>query len=108
MIVYISTRSKKTKKQKMKDRTTWEEYQTKYGLKNKKEGGSVALILTAPYRRVVKSIPSLGDGIGNAVKKDRNQYTGNKMLGVACMHKSNLVPIFNDEAAVEVANMRRG
>jgi len=64
--------------------------------------------VTAPFRREVKSIPSLGDGIGNAVKKDRNQYTGDKMLGVACMHKSNLVPIFNDEAAVEVANMRRG
>lgn len=35
-------------------------------------------------------------------------YTGNKIVGIATMHKSNLVPIFNDEAAIEVAQMRRG
>lgn len=35
-------------------------------------------------------------------------YTGNKIVGIATMHKSNLVPIFNDQAAVEVAQMRRG
>ena len=35
-------------------------------------------------------------------------YTGDKIVGIATMHKSNLVPIFNDQAAVEVAQMRRG
>lgn len=112
MIVYMSTKSKKTMKQKMKEKSAWEEYKAKYGLSEKKDQSSVrytpTLVVTSPYRREVKSIPSLGDGIGNAVKKDRNEYTGDKMIGVACMHKSNLVPIFNDEAAVEVANMRRG
>jgi hypothetical protein len=108
MIVYMNTRSKKTKKQMIKEKIAWQQYQTKYGLKNKNDNSKAPLILTATYRREVPYVPSLGDGIGNAVKKDRNQYTGNKMLGVACMHKSNLVPIFNDEAAIEVANMRRG
>jgi hypothetical protein len=30
------------------------------------------------------------------------------MLGIAVMHKSNLVPIFSDDNAVEVSRMRRG
>jgi hypothetical protein len=38
------------------------------------------------------------------------QYTGErKLLGIATMHKSNMVPIFEDqkEQAVEIAQMRR-
>jgi hypothetical protein len=34
-------------------------------------------------------------------------YTGDKIIGIAAMHKSNLVPVFNDEAAKEVSSMRR-
>jgi hypothetical protein len=30
------------------------------------------------------------------------------MLGIGVMHKSNSVPIFSDEEAVEIATMRRG
>lgn len=112
MIVYMSTKSKKTKKQKMKEKSAWEEYKMKYGLKDKVDQSSVKFtfnpVVVSPYRREVKSIPSLGDGIGNAVKKERDQYTGNKMLGVACMHKSNLVPVFSEDEAVEVSTMRRG
>jgi hypothetical protein len=29
------------------------------------------------------------------------------MLGIAAMHKSNLVPLFAEEAAIEVSQMRR-
>lgn len=39
--------------------------------------------------------------------KESQQYTGTKMLGVGQMHKSNAVPIFNHEAAEDVAKMRR-
>lgn len=34
-------------------------------------------------------------------------YTGTRLKGIAIMHKSNLVPIFNDEEAIEIAKMRR-
>lgn len=39
--------------------------------------------------------------------KSRQQYTGTQMLGIATMHKSNSVPVFNSQAAVELAQMRR-
>ena len=34
-------------------------------------------------------------------------YTGTRLKGIAIMHKSNLVPIFNNEEAIEIAKMRR-
>lgn len=34
-------------------------------------------------------------------------YTGTKVIGIAVMHKSNAVPIFSNEEAVEVSSMRR-
>lgn len=46
--------------------------------------------------------------MGIAAKAPTKVYTGNAMIGLAQMHKSNLVPIFNSEAAVDVAKMRRG
>ena len=64
------------------------------------------------------NIPShnLERSFGPAIKKEPRQYTGErKLLGVATMHKSNMVPIFaNDEdkngcskEATEIAKMRR-
>ena len=34
-------------------------------------------------------------------------YTGTAIKGIGTMHKSNAVPIFSDEQAVEIATMRR-
>lgn len=42
-----------------------------------------------------------------ALKPTPNKYTGEKILGIAAMHKSNLVPIFNADQAVDTATMRR-
>lgn len=45
----------------------------------------------------------------NGTKKDRMQYTGDEILGIATTHKSNMVPIRKDnkQAAVDAAQMRR-
>ena len=51
-----------------------------------------------------KSLMTLGGSTGLFEPK---VYTGTKIIGIAQMHKSNAVPIFNEEAAVEVAQMRR-
>jgi hypothetical protein len=45
---------------------------------------------------------------GAVSSKPSQTYTGTKMIGVATMHKSNMVPIFSDEEAQDVARMRRG
>ena len=42
-----------------------------------------------------------------AEKQVKKTYTGDKLLGIATMHKSNLVPIFSEEHAEDVSKMRR-
>ena len=48
-----------------------------------------------------------GNVVGNGFAKEANVYTGNKLLGIATMHKSNMVPVFSKEDAIEIASMRR-
>ena len=64
--------------------------------------------LSAPAGRSTSShIPSLNTGDGIASSRPTPQYTGTKMLGIGTMHKSNSVPIFSDDEAVEISRMRR-
>ena len=44
---------------------------------------------------------------GVAPKKDRQQYTGDYIIGIATTHKSNLMPITSRKQAVEASTMRR-
>tara|TARA_B110000444_G_C18776206_1_gene565059 strand:+ start:615 stop:1055 length:441 start_codon:yes stop_codon:yes gene_type:complete len=74
-----------------------------------------AHVATKPYQppkvRDEKHYPSLSNNIaGLTPRKESMQYTGErKLLGIATMHKSNMVPIFEDNKheAIEIARMRR-
>lgn len=68
----------------------------------------VTPLVTTAYRRETEVIKSLGNGIGVATKAVPKQYTGNLVKGIATMHKSNAVPVFTDEHAIEISKMRRG
>ena len=35
------------------------------------------------------------------------RYTGDKMIGIGTLHKSNAVPVFNTQEALDMAKMRR-
>lgn len=53
-------------------------------------------------------LPSTSDKVGNGFKKPAQTYSGEKkLLGIAVMHKSNLVPVFSKEDAAEISKMRR-
>ncbi len=53
-------------------------------------------------------LPSLDTGHKGAVTvKQPMQYTGDKIVGIGTMHKSNAVPIFSDQEAKEISSMRR-
>lgn len=45
----------------------------------------------------------------NGNKRHVNRYTGDELLGIATMHKSNAVPVRRDskESAKDISNMRR-
>jgi len=57
-------------------------------------------------RNTTAHIKSVDTG-GNATLAPAKVYTGTKVKGIATMHKSNAVPIFSDEEAVEISKMRR-
>jgi hypothetical protein len=64
--------------------------------------------LSAPAGRGnTKHIPSLNSGCGVATLAPAKVYTGNEMIGVGQLHKSNAIPIFRKEDAQDLAKMRR-
>jgi len=61
-----------------------------------------------PHRQNDIRYPSRDDGIGVATKKEPQQYTGDNMLGIGQLHKSNAIPVFKQSDAEDLAKMRRG
>ena len=66
-------------------------------------------VVTAPYVRPTADVPSLRGGVDTtyAPKLTAARYSGTQCLGIAAMHKSNLVPVFTPQQAVDAATMRR-
>jgi hypothetical protein len=63
--------------------------------------------LAIPADRSTAHLKSRGDYTGNATLAPAKVYTGTKVKGIATMHKSNAVPVFSDEEAVDISKMRR-
>ena len=58
-------------------------------------------------RNTTAHLKSLNSGLGNATLAPAKVYTGTMVKGIATMHKSNAVPVFSDEQAVDISRMRR-
>ena len=95
--------------------TSWKELKKKWDVdaedkKRKQAMKAEPLVykLSAPEgRSTTHHIPSVNTG-GNATLAAPKVYTGTKVKGIATMHKSNAVPVFSDEEAIEISRMRRG
>jgi len=59
------------------------------------------------YRTEEKKYPSIYTGACDTSRKDSPQYTGTLVKGIATMHKSNAVPIINEQEAIDISRMRR-
>ena len=95
---------------------SWKDLLMRHGIeknrrqKNKSSNSMVkSPTQSLPYRRDTgPHIPSLNPtDMSPCTKKEQQQYTGTMIKGIGTMHKSNAVPIFSDEQAVEIAKMRR-
>ena len=69
--------------------------------------GSVHVSQRANYRRSIPEYPSSPDTVGIAARVEPQQYTGTLVKGIGTMHKSNAVPIINEEEMKDIARMRR-
>ena len=50
---------------------------------------------------------SVDTGYNSTAPRQQKLYTGDKMLGISTMHKSNMVPVFDEQGAKDIARMRR-
>ena len=76
----------------------------------KKKSSSVEAYVPTdnPNYRSTAHIPSKGDGVGTAPKKEHPKYTGDLIVGIATMHKSNAVPVMRGTTqAKDISAMRR-
>ena len=95
--------------------TEWKELQKRWGVEaeEKKRNRALKSEVYVPPKDLsrreteVEKVRSLNTGLGVAPLAPAKVYTGNKVKGIATMHKSNAVPVFSDEEAVDIAKMRR-
>lgn len=73
----------------------------------KKVFKTVSLGPNTNTQRTTDPIPSRVTSGGSTAAKEAQVYTGDKMVGIAIIHKSCLQPVFSKEAATDTANMRR-
>jgi len=94
----------------------WKELQKRWGVEADDKKRKRALTapslsghysLSIPEGRSTAHIKSLGQDNGIAALAPAKVYTGTKVKGIATMHKSNAVPVFSDEQAVDISKMRR-
>jgi len=77
---------------------------------SKKKNVGVSIRSVPDYSTSGNTIPT-SDVIpgGSTAPKERLVYSGERrLLGVATMHKSNMVPVFDTKDAKDIARMRRG
>jgi len=95
---------------------SWKEIQKRWGVEAEDRKRKRAMTaeplkgnysLAIPADRSTAHLKSLGQDNGVATLAPPKVYTGTKVKGIATMHKSNAVPVFSDEEAVDISKMRR-
>ena len=123
---WLSTTGKKKGKKKFasaeharkarEQEESWKAFQKRWGIEadEKKRARAMTSGTYSPpkvdvYRRETPYIASLNSEhvCGVATMPAPKVYTGTKVKGIATMHKSNAVPVFSDEQAVDISRMRR-
>lgn len=121
---YLTTTGKRKGKQKFRNAEAarqarqleqdWVNLKTKWGVPAKATNKTAPVHCGLPtqgstYIRDTGVRPtSLGSwNTGPVTSKQTQHYTGGNIVGIGTLHKSNAVPIFSDQEAVEIATMRR-
>jgi hypothetical protein len=106
MMIYCAARFKPKKKRKPK------------GVIAKKYNKSAAILGVEKIPRLeygsrvgadaARSIQSLNTTVSYTDRRESMKYTGTLVKGIATMHKSNAVPVIDEEQMKDISRMRRG
>ena len=125
---WLSTTGKKKGKKKFRNADvanrarqnaeSWKAFLDKWDIKDEVKATKIQrptrfdpIVRNAPVvdpKRLTHNIPSVDTGASVAAKKPVQQYTGDAMIGIGVLHKSNSVPIFSKQDATDISKMRRG
>lgn len=115
MIIHQHIPKRKKRKANAKTRalkSDWEELLKKYDVKP--ETNKMPVFVERTYcppvvlrRDSFRDVPSVDTGIGDTAKKEAPVYTGDAMIGISVLHKSNGIPVFRQEDAIDISKMRR-
>lgn len=93
---------------------SWKKLQKKWGVEAeaKQRNRAMAAPVWKPektiYRRETPYIPSCSPkDMSPCPRAPDKIYTGDKILGIGTLHKSNAVPVFSSDEAIEISKMRR-
>jgi hypothetical protein len=107
-VKFASAEAKRNHEQLQRD---WESLKSKWGVTDKSKQSSTVVELPTVAKSSIRTTErptSLNSWtVGAVSSKITQQYTGTKLVGIGTMHKSNAVPIFSDQEALEIATMRR-
>ena len=117
-IYFTTTRLNKRKKQKFanaeaakksrENQRSWELLLKKYEVKKSSNAVKKSVYKPLSYRGSdLPKIPSLNATWEPCYRAADKVYTGNVIVGIATMHKSNAVPVFNQQEAIDISKMRR-
>ena len=109
MLVYTHQTSKKTRKQKQKQKLAVSKWKEQYGVTKERKAFTVLKAPTITVRPGGLDYRSVGSASAalDTFKREVQKYTGDKVLGIATMHKSNLVPVGKGDDPKHYSTMRR-
>lgn len=88
----------------------WKKLAPKFSAKPVEPKKTAPLVSSGPKfppGREPQTVNSLDTGWVTCSRPTDKEYTGTKVKGIGTMHKSNAVPIFSDDEAIEISKMRR-
>lgn len=116
-MIYTSVKLKKKKakyasaehkKKELEAQAIQQKLYKEWGIKDTKISKSKKEFeMKTTYRGSDKKVNSVAFTGGSCSKKADKKYTGTLVVGISTMHKSNAVPIINQQQAEEIAKMRR-
>jgi hypothetical protein len=80
---------------------------TKSVRRTKRVFSTVSTNTTQSYRRPTPKYPSDSGTAGVAARVEPPRYTGTLVKGIGTMHKSNAIPIIDEQQMKDLASMRR-
>ena len=111
MMIHVRLPKSKKKIGPKKEREQYEQWLQKHQVAAKptprKNEYDWRYSISVPKGRENAKINSVSTGLSYAKASEKKIYTGSNMLGIGTLHKSNAVPVFSKEEAVDMSHMRR-